>query len=204
MPPIYHFTDVDNLGAILNSGSLKCHRAAPTVVDVGNQSIKGNRQTIEVDCGRGGKVCDYVPFYFATRSPMLYSIICGNVDGVSSDQSRLLYFVSSTEAAYDAGLDCVFTDGNAAVSITSFDSDPNNLATLVDWEVMKLRIWKNTDEDPDRRRRRMAEFLIHDSVPLGLFTEIGVVSSEVEGEIASIVAEAGWDIAVRRRSGWYF
>jgi hypothetical protein len=204
MPPIYHFTDVDNLGAILDAAALKCHRAAPTVVDVGNQSIKGNRQMIEVGCGRRGKVCDYVPFYFATRSPMLYSIICGNVEGVSSDQSRLLYFVSSTEAAYDAGVDCVFTDGNAAVSITGFDHDPANLATVVDWDVMKLRIWKNTDEDPDRRRRRMAEFLIHDSVPLELFTEIGVASSEVERKIASVVAEAGCDIAVRRRSGWYF
>lgn len=204
MPSIFHFTDIDNLGAILDAGALRCHRDAPTVVDVGNQSIKGNRRMIEVACGRGGKVCDYVPFYFATRSPMLYSIMCGNVEGVSSDQSRLLYFVSSTEAAYSAGLDCVFTDGNAAVSITEFDHDPANLATLVDWEVMKLTIWRNTDEDPDRRRRRMAEFLIYDSAPLELFSEIGVASSGAEKEIASIVASAGLDLEIRRRPGWYF
>jgi hypothetical protein len=156
MPPIYHFTDFDNLESILEARALQCHRDAPTAVDVGNQSIKGNRQLIDVDCGLGDKVCDYVPFYFATRSPMLFSIKSGNVEGVSPNQRRLLYFVSSTEAAYDAGLDCVFTDGNAAMSITEFDDDPANLATLVDWEVMELTYWANTDEDPDRRRRRMA------------------------------------------------
>lgn len=204
MPSIFHFTDIDNLGAILDAGALRCHRDAATAVDVGNQSIKDNRRRIEVECGPGGKVCDYVPFYFATRSPMLYSIICGNVDGVSSDQSRLLYFVSSTEAAYDAELDCVFTDGNAAVSITEFDHNPASLATLVDWEVMKLTIWRNTDEDPDRRRRRMAEFLIYDSAPLEIFSEIGVANSEIENEIAPMISDAGLSLRIRRRPGWYF
>ena len=89
---------------------------------------------------------------------MLSSIIHDRVEGVSSDQRRLVYFASSTELAYGAGLDCVFTDGNAAVHITEFDDDPANLQTLVDWPVMELTYWHNTDEDPDRRRRRMAEF----------------------------------------------
>ena len=93
MPAIFHFTDIGNVESILDSGALKCHRDATTVVDVGNRSIKGNRSTIEVDCGMGGKVCDYVPFYFAPCSPMLSSIIHGNVEGVSPDQRRLVYFV---------------------------------------------------------------------------------------------------------------
>lgn len=204
MPEIYHFTDVENLEEILGAGALRCHRTAPTVVDVGNQSIKGNRENIDVGCCQGGKVCDYVPFYFATRSPMLYSIICGNVEGVSSDQSRLMYFVSSTESVYGAGLDCAFSDGNAAVAITEFDDDPANLQTMVDWDVMRLRYWMNTDEDPDRRRRRMAEFLVHKEVPLELFTEIGVVSQPVADRLAPIVAAATPNIPVTRRPDWYF
>jgi hypothetical protein len=205
MPPIYHFTDFDNLEPILAAGALQCHRQAPTNVDVGDQAIKGNRTWIAVDCGPGGVVCDYVPFYFATRSPMLFSIKCGNVAGVRPNQRRLLYFVSSTEAAYDAGLDCVFSDGNAAAySITSFKDDPQELDTHVDWAVMKLGMWNNTNEDPDRRRRRMAEFLIHDSVPLELFTAIAVTDVDVQKAVASIVEKAGWDVAVIRRPGWYF
>lgn len=205
MPPIYHFTDYDNLESIFDAGCLQCHRDAPSGVDVGDQAIKGNRQWIDVGCGPGGKVCDYVPFYFATRSPMLFKIKCGGVEGVSSDQSRLVYFVSSTEAAYDADLECVFSDGNAgAYSITTFEDDRQKLASHVDWEVITLRIWRNTDEDPDRRRRRMAEFLIHDSVPLDLITQVGVTDAEVQRGVAAIASEGGWDVAVRRRPGWYF
>jgi hypothetical protein len=54
-------------------------------------------------------VCEYVPFYFAPRSPMMYTIMMGSVEGVSTDLSRLIYFVSSTEAVYGAGLPCVYT-----------------------------------------------------------------------------------------------
>ena len=98
---------------------LRCHRSAPTKVDVGDTSIKSRRTRITVPCGPGGRVGDYVPFYYAPRSPMLYSIQCGNVPGVDPDQRRLIYIVSSTEAAYGAGLRCVFTDGNTATAFTN-------------------------------------------------------------------------------------
>ena len=82
LPRIYHFTDVANLPAILAAGELRCHRMAANAVDVGDPSIKSRRALIDVKCGPGGKVCDYVPFYYAPRSPMLYSIMCGNVPDV--------------------------------------------------------------------------------------------------------------------------
>lgn len=69
---------------------------------------------------------------------MLFSIKCGNVQGVDPDQARLVYLVSSTEAMYEARLECV-TDGNAAVYITEFDDDPASMATHVDWAIMRER-----------------------------------------------------------------
>ena len=204
MPPIYHFTDASNLGPILKAGALRCHRSAPTAVNIGNVSIKGNRELIEVGCGPGGKVCDYVPFYFAPRSPMLYSIMRGNVEGVDSNQRRLLYFVSSTEAMYDAGLQCVFSDGNAGTfGVTKFEDDPEKLSSHVDWPVMKLTIWNNTDADPDRRRRRMAEFLVHDEVPLELITEVGVYDARIKAGFVKAVGD-NWTVSVNVRTGWYF
>jgi hypothetical protein len=203
MPRIYHFTDFANLERILTAGALQCHKVAPTKVDIGNSSIKENRQNRDVPCGLRGKVCDYVPFYFAPRSPMLYSIMRGNVEGVDPDQRRLVYFVSSTEALYNAGLECVFTDGNAAVLITDFDDDPANLDTLVDWPLMKATYWYNTAEDPDRRRRRMAEFLVHDGVPLDLFTEVGVFSSGIATAIVDGLGDA-FPVPFVVRRDWYF
>jgi hypothetical protein len=204
MTSIYHFTDFANLEGIFESGALRCHRVAPVAVDVGNQSIKDNRSRRAVDCRPGGMVGDYVPFYYAPRSPMLFSIKCGNVDGVSPNQRRLVYLASSTEAVYAAGLDCVITDGNAAVYITTFSDDPAGLEMMIDWPLMRATIWRNTDEDPDRRRRRMAEFLIHDALPLDLVSEIAVMDARVQPHVAALAASNGLSIPVAIRRNWYF
>lgn len=204
MPPIFHFTDIDNLAGILRAGALQCHRDAPTRIDVGNPGIKANRQQRRVSCGRGGMVCDYVPFYFAPRSPMMYTIMRGNVDGVSTDLSRLVYFVSTTEAVYDAGLPCVYTDGNAAVLITTFFDEPDAIAARVDLPLMRRTMWNSTPDDPDRMRRRMAEFLVHERLPLELVGGIFVKSPRIRASVASWAQASGTNLSVGVRPEWYF
>ncbi|MBZ8182847.1 DUF4433 domain-containing protein [Oscillatoria salina IIICB1] len=81
--PIYHITHVNNLSSILNSSGLiafnqlKQQRANYT--DIAHQTIQDRRARKQVPCGAGGVLHDYVPFYFAPRSPMLYTINRGNV-----------------------------------------------------------------------------------------------------------------------------
>lgn len=116
----------------------------------------------------------------------------------------MVYLVTTTEAVRAAGLACVFTDGNAAAAFTKFRADPADLASAVDWPLMRERHWANTAEDSDRRRRRMAEFLVHERVPVELLTEVGVFNERARDPIAALVAEAGLDAAVRIRRGWYF
>jgi hypothetical protein len=204
MPTIFHFTDIDNLGAILNCGALRCHRDAPTEVEVGNVEIKASRKNRHVRCGPGGMVGDYVPFYFAPRSPMMYVISKGSVQGVSMDLSRLIYFVSSTEAVYNAGLPCVYSDGNAAVLITQFYEDLAMLATRVDLPLMKETMWSSTAEDPDRMRRRMAEFLVHERLPLELVDSIVVRTKQAREAVVSLAETMGKDVKTTVRPGWYF
>jgi hypothetical protein len=201
---IYHFTDVANVPAILASGELRCHQMATTAVNVGDSSIKSHRTRIHVRCGPGGKVCDYVPFYYAPRSPMLFSIKCGNVPDVSADQRRIIYLVSSTNAAYGAGLDCVFTDGNAATAFTQFHDDPGKLSAVVDWPLMRAIYWANTDDDPDRRRRRMAEFLVHRALPFELITGVAVYDEEVSSQVAQSLTAINSAPPITIRRDWYF
>jgi hypothetical protein len=135
---------------------------------------------------------------------MLFSIKSGNVPGVDPDQRRLAYVVSSTEAAYAAGLNCVFTDGNAATAFTDFGHDPARLDQLVDWPLMRAQLWFNTAEDPDRRRRRMAEFLVRGALPLELVAGIGVYDRGVQEQVAGLIEAADVELGVAIRRGWYF
>lgn len=204
LPAIYHFTDISNLPEILAAGELRCHRLASTQTDIGAPSVKDLRTKRRVPCGPGGMVCDYAPFYYASRSPMLFSIKSGNVPGVDPDQRLLVYLVSSAEAAYAAGLRCVFSDGNAATAFTAFQDDPDLLDEFVDWPLMRARYWNNTADDPDRRRRRMAEFLVHRGLPLELMTEVGVYDQTAKAQVIELMREAGVAIKVAIRGSWYF
>jgi hypothetical protein len=204
VPVIYHFTDVANLASILNADELRCHSTADCAVDVADATIKSRRMSKRVPCGPGGTVGDYVPFYFAPRSPMLFRIQRGGVEGVSTDPARLVYVVSSTEAVVEAKCAYAFTDGNASAAFTEFHDDIDLLGDVVDWPLMNATMWANTPEDPDRRRRRGAEFLVHRALPFELVNELGVYDAEARSAVAAAATAADWEVDVRIRRDWYF
>jgi hypothetical protein len=162
---ILHFTNVANLPTILAGGGLWSDadlvRMGTVLVRSGDASIKARRMATNIQggFGRGGCVGDYVPFYYAPRSPMLYSISSGNVPGVSADQDPIIYVIATAEAFAPPSF--VVTDGNAGAALTAHFGTHNDMATQIDWPLMAARIWRNTDQDGDRRRRRAAEFLVH-------------------------------------------
>lgn len=182
MRRIYHFTHLRNLATILADGGLwsdsECARRHPESVRSGNAEIKARRLSTRVPAGlgRGGCVGDYVPFYFAPRSPMLYSISRGNVDGVSSNQDAILYFVA--DALDFAPPDFVGTDGNAAHGLSDFFGSHAEVERAVDWPLMKERYWNDTPDDGDRKRRRQAEFLVHRFVEWATVLEVVTRTAE--------------------------
>ncbi len=178
MTDILHFTNVGNLAAILADGGLSADarnaRLGRTVVCSGDASIKATRLKTRINAGigAGGVVGDYVPFYYAHRSPMLFSIANGNVPNVSSNQDPIIYLVATAESFPPPTF--VITDGNAASGFTQQFGAHTDLARKIDWPLMGARIWRNTDQDGDRKRRRAAEFLVHDFVPWPQITKIVV------------------------------
>jgi hypothetical protein len=69
---------------------------------------------------------------------------------------------------------------------------------------MKATQWANTADDPDRRRRRGAEFLVREALPFELVHELGVYDASVSPVVAGIAADVGRDVAIRIRANWYF
>ncbi|MBO3735978.1 type II toxin-antitoxin system toxin DNA ADP-ribosyl transferase DarT [Actinoplanes flavus] len=208
---IAHFTHIDNLPAIAASGRLSCDvtaRVGLTRAEVGDPDIKELRRGRRVPTGPGGCVGDYVPFYFAPRSPMMYRIACDHRDHrpgrYNGGDRPLVYLVSTVGSVVDAGLTWVGTDGNAANGATVFTVDLPELDTLVDWPLMSAERWNNTGEDLDRQRRRMAEFLVHRAVPLTVFDQVTAYSPEY----AERAREALADLSITKRVSvipdWYY
>ena len=168
-------------------------------MNIGHKHIKARRLNRSVPVGPRGTVGDYVPFYFAPRSPMLFAISRGNVEGYTAGQRPVIYLCSSTEAVDAAKLRWVFTEGHADMDYTDFFDDFKNLGQI-DWSLMRAKYWRDTDEDGDRKRRRQAEFLVKDFFPWKLVRQIAVygndtakiVSGILVGNTPPIVVEQGW------------
>jgi len=203
MPPIYHITHVDNLSGIIEKGGLYCDRDAKKInfVGIGHKHIKTRRDNTRVPKGPGGVVSDYVPFYFAPRSPMLCAIHSGAVAGYKGGQVSVIHLCSSTEAVEAEGLEWVFTEGQAAMDFTDFFDDFEDLKKI-DWPLMKAKYWHDTNDQPDRKRRRQAEFLVHTFFPWKLVFEIGVCNAATEQKVQEILNGNKPPVTVRQ--GWYY
>jgi hypothetical protein len=203
-----HFTHVRNLSGILAAGCLQAdclvNRSSALRVEAADLDIKATRKAIRIRLGPYGCVADYVPFYFAPRSPMLYKLAKGGVPTYTDGQDPLIYLVSTVETATRAGLQCLFSDGNCAAAVTQVCADLTQLDSMVDWEVMHAQRWNNTAEDGDRMRRRMAEFLVHERLPIGCVAGIAVRTDAMKEQVNGILATQGVSLPVRVRAGWYF
>lgn len=65
-------------------------------------------------------------------------------------------------------------------------------------------MWANTAEDPDRMRRRMAEFLVHERFPVNLLIGVAVRTPEIREEVERQLVEYGCPLRVLVRRSWYF
>lgn len=205
--PIYHITHLNNLATIVNRGELCCDRqvAAGVVQATGiaHQHIKERRAKHRVTKGPAGTLSDYVPFYFAPRSPMLYAISRGNVEGYDGGQREVLHLVTDVETIVNAGLLYVFTDGHADMAFSEQFDDLAHLSRI-DWEIMTAKYWRDTPQDNDRKRRRQAEFLVHEACPWDCINEIGVIDQAVADAVGTILAATNATTTVSVRPEWYY
>jgi hypothetical protein len=139
-----------------------------------------------VPCGPGGSLHDYVPFYFTKLSPMLFTINKGNVP-CEGGQGALVHLVSTVQRVVAAGLGYAFSDGHGIMAYSNFYDDVAHLGE-VDWDVVGSRYWADTIEDGDRKRRKQAEFLVRDRLPLSILSGLIVRTPDRRREVETLVA----------------
>jgi hypothetical protein len=214
---LFHFTHIDNLPAILEQGALysdaAIRSAGRLANEAGDPAIKQRRRGQPVTCSPGGYVGDYVPFYFAARSPMMLKLKSGRVPTFTGDHRDLVYMVSDVSTIVAGGVAFAISDRNAAVAVAEFTNDASELGDLsqphpqsafIDWPLMQRTQWHDTPEYPDRMERRMAEFLVHDRVPLNLLLGAGVYSGDQKARVEQLFADWGCELPVVVKPDWYY
>jgi hypothetical protein len=69
---------------------------------------------------------------------------------------------------------------------------------------MRATIWRDTNEDGDRKRRRQAEFLVHEFFPFSLFGRIGVANQTMAKKTAALLAELEEKPLIEVQPAWYY
>ena len=215
---LFHITAIANLSTICATGALlsKNAGAAEGIVyqNIAYQGAQGARSTRQVPNPPGGVVHDFVPFYFAPRSPMLGAINRGQVPDCSWRQQDIVHFETTVDRAIAPGKPFVFFDRNATLQIARSFTD---LASLnqVAWDLLAespsldgyCKYWNNRLDNPryaDRMERRLAEFLVKELVSLESFTRIGVIDEDRAVEVKAVLAANGIELPVQVIPDWYF
>lgn len=202
---IYHITHISNLGSIIKGKGLVSTNTLQVdkspFMDIAYGEIQLRRSEKNVPLPPYGKLHDYVPFYFAPRSPMLYTINRGNVRHYQGGQQEIIYLVSSVQRVQEKDIPFVFTDGHAVIGYSEFFNEVKDL-DQVDWGVMTSHMWTDTVEAPDRKRRRQAEFLAFKQFPLDCVIEVGTFNRSYSDKVMSDLGE--FNIPVKSRRDWYY
>jgi hypothetical protein len=178
---IYHFSHLDNLHTIIRNG-IWCHKKleqqGQAHKSIALDEIQKRRAKMQVTCGPGGVVHDYVPFYFCARSSMLLSV----VNAKNVDQLFIIYLVLPVSAVLRK--DIVFTSAAAnTANPPKFFNDPSQLNSLK-WDAIDSKKWSMSDEV--LKQARMAEVLIHQEVKISEVSHIIVWNDAVKKRVEEI------------------
>ncbi|BCD95853.1 DUF4433 domain-containing protein [Marinagarivorans cellulosilyticus] len=216
---LFHITAIDNLAAIFSESALLCKTLSDTkglgyhnIAHAGAQGTRAGKAVIDPP---GGGIHDYVPFYFAPRSPMLSAIHHKQVAGCPYRQADIVYFELLVRQVVQKGAEFVFYDRNATKNYSVAYTDPHQLKNAIDWELLTepptldgfCKFFHDRHEPAkylDRREKRQAEFLIKDSVPVSWFTRLGVIDNHKASIVQQMANEHGVNLAVDVMPDWYF
>jgi hypothetical protein len=207
-PKIYHIVHVDNLASIVADGclwsdSVMVQRQGGTVIGMGG--IKQRRLSLPVSCHNGTNVGEYVPFYFCSRSIMLFVIHCANHPELAyrGGQQPIVHLEADLHQvvrwAETNGRRWAFSLSNAGAVYTQFRAGLDRLGDI-NWDAVAA-----TDFRPaDIKEAKQAEFLVQESFPWHLVERIGVYSQACVQPVSTAMKDAAHRPGIEIRRDWYY
>ncbi len=213
---IYHITAIENLPGILESGCLYAtNHGTNNHTSIANRDIQSRRSAKKVALSPGGVIHDYVPFYFAPRSPMLYANHNGSFEN-ARPQEEIVHLRTTAQVIHNNNLPYVFYDQHAATDYATPYNSLNNL-DKIDWELFFERplignyaqYWNDRyDENHpkwiNRKAVRQAEFLVHKKLDWQNIEFIGTMNKNRTQQVKSILSEFGLETPIETKVNWYF
>jgi hypothetical protein len=207
-PKIYHIVHVDNLPSILADGCLwsdavMVQRQGGTVIGMG--SIKQRRLQLPVTCHAGRTVGQFVPFYFCSRSIMLYVIHCANHPELTyrGGQEPIVHLEadlgSATQWAAANGKRWAISLSNAGAVYAQFRTGLDNLGEI-NWAAIAAQDFRSADI----KEGKQAEFLIEEEFPWHLVERIGVHSQGIVSRVSDAMHGAAHRPRIEIRREWYY
>ena len=183
---IFHFTDIHNLDSIIKNGLLCTNEKNEKGIkhmNIANMTIQERRAGMDVPVGPGGKVHDYVPFYFSSINPMLLK----KLNEKNVDQQFIIYLCVKIQRLEEE--DAVFTDASAnTIETPSFYNDVKDLDKL-DWAAIDKKSWGVASDE--ERHKKMAEALIHNRVDISEVDAILVFNDGIKEAVKKVFEENG-------------
>jgi hypothetical protein len=187
---LFRITHIDNIPHILQNGLVTRYsqNANKNFVEIGDISLIEVRDDIDAPVPPGGKLSEYIPFYFGPRSPMLLQIATG-FDGVKKyPQEEIVYIVSSLDKIKEYDLPYFFTDGHIR-SCTSTSYNDDRYLEILDWDTFKTTYWKSDDTDLRRQEKKQAELLVKHHVPVNAIELFCVYNEKAQQILRTYLAE---------------
>ena len=202
-------THIDNLPSIVAAGGLvpetvMMAQGNPQTA-IGMSTVKQRRLTLPVNCHPGDFVGGYVPFYFCSRSVMLFIVYRGNHPELTyrGGQEPIVHLEADLHETIDwaeqNGRRWAFSRSNAGACYVEFCNERARLDEI-NWPAVAAANFRPAEI----KEGKQAEFLLHGSFPWQLVRRIGVQSRAIAQRTRTAL-----DLAVHRpiveiSTDWYF
>lgn len=169
--------------------------ADPNYINIGHRQLITDRHIHPIPIEGAGNLGEYVPFYFAGHTPMLYLIMNGYKGVARRPQVDIVFLVSTIQKVLDEGLEYVFTNMNAKLRLADFYKDIQHL-DQIDWTVVNSKQWGAQDGDLSSKDLKQAEFLIRNTVPVSCLHALVVKTEERKTYFDELINELELDLPV--------
>ena len=192
---LYYITHIDNIPSILNNGILsrgRIDREGMQPANIHNREVVNLRKDIPTPDGKS--LWFYANLFFQPRNPMMYRII----DEIGK-QNLAIAGISNT-VLQERGI--FITDGIAANNQTQFYRLREGLEMLrAQQEIIQSRSWVSWNNNPEIKRKLMAECLVPSQVNPEHIRKFLVADHAVAGSLRGRVSPTSIQLVVAKEIG---